>query len=253
MARAALLLVVLLLAGCAAAAGGGSASVDVAGEWELVSGTAAGTPLPRPKSSRATLTFDAGEAGGQSFCNHYFSSYTLDGDSIRFDGIGGTEMGCEPEIMAAESAYVAALGSVTRIARDGDELVLTGDDVELRFSAVPPVPTSELVGTAWVLESLIDGETASSVMGSPATLRLDADGTVSGSTGCRTLTGTWETRGGTVVFPDFAADGECPQHLFAQDDHVVAVLGDGFRADVVENRLTLADPDGRGLVYRDGG
>jgi hypothetical protein len=52
------------------------------------------------------------------------------------------------------------------------------------------------------------------------------------------------------VLPDLAADGECPDDLRSQDDHVVAVLGDGFRAGIVEDRLTALDADGRGLVYR---
>jgi heat shock protein HslJ len=253
MARAALLLTVLLLAGCAAASGGGSPSVDVAGDWELVSGTASGQPLPQPDAGRATLAFDAGEAGGQSFCNRYFSSYTLDGDSIRFDGIGGTEMGCEPEIMAAESAYVAALGAVTRIARDGDDLVLTGDDVELRFTVVPPVPTSELVGTDWVLESLIDGETASSVLGG-STLRLDEDGTFTATTACTTMSGRWQPTGDRVTFPEATGTSrDCAPEAAAQEEHESAVLGSGFSVSVEEDRLTALADDGRGLVYRDGG
>ena len=253
MARAALLLTVLLLAGCAAASGGGSPAVDVAGEWELVSGTAAGDPLPQPEGSRATLTFDGAEAGGQSFCNHYFSSYTLDGDALRFDGIGGTEMACEPEIMAAETAFVTALGAVTRVARDGDDLLLTGDDVELRFGPVAPVPTSELVGTDWVLETLLDGEAASSVLGG-STLRFEDDGTLTATTACTTLTGRWQPTGDRIQLPEATGENrDCPPEAHAQDEHELAVLGGGFSPTIEEDRLTLLIDDGRGLVYRDAG
>jgi heat shock protein HslJ len=249
MARTGLLLAVFLLTGCAGGPAGGATTDDVAGEWDLVSGTAAGAALPQPSGASATLLFDGTQAGGRSFCNLYGTGYSLDGDTIRFEGFSGTEMACEPAVMTAERAYLSALGAVDRVAMDGGDLLLTGDDVELRFEPVPPVPTSALVETEWVLETVLDGDLASSTLGEPATLNLADDGTMTGSTGCRTLTGTWETRGGTVVLPDLAADGECPDDLRTQDDQVVTVLGDGFRASIVEDRLTLSDPDGRGLVY----
>lgn len=253
MARAALLLTVLLLAGCAAASGGGSPAPDVVGEWELVSGTTAGAALPQPSGTVATLTLDGEQAGGRSFCNHYSSGYTVEGDAIRFEGLGGTEMGCEPDVMAAETAYLTALGIVGTIARDGDDLVLTGDDVELRFRPVPPVPTSPLAGTDWVLETLIDGEVASSVMGR-STLRLEDDGTFAATTACTTLTGRWQPTGDRIEFPEASGESrDCPPEARAQDEHELAVLGGGFRATVEADRLTLLVDDGRGLVYRDEG
>ena len=250
MARTGLILVVLLLAGCAGTPAGGTTTDQVVGEWELVSGTAAGAVLPKPSRASATLLLDGTRAGGRSFCNHYGTRYSLDGDTIRFEGLGGTEMACAPAVMTAERAYLSALSAVDTVTMDGEDLLLTGDDVELRFEPVPPVPTSVLVGTEWVLETVLDGDVASSTLGEPATLHLAEDGTMSGSTGCRTLTGTWEARGGTVQLPNLGAEGECPDDLWTQDGHVIAVLGDGFRAAVVEDRLTLSDPDGLGLVYR---
>jgi heat shock protein HslJ len=250
MARALLLLAVLLLAGCAEAAGGGSPADDVVGEWELVSGTASGQPLPQPADVRATLTFEGGEAGGTSFCNRYSAAYTVDGDSVRFEGIGGTEMGCDPAVMAAETAYVTALAMVRTFALDGDDLVLSGEDVELRFRPIPPVPTSRLAGTDWVLESLIDGETASSVMGR-STLRLEDDGTFTATTACTTMTGRWQPTGDRVVFPEAATQSrECPPEAAAQEAHESAVLGSGFHISIEEDRLTALSDDDRGLVYR---
>jgi heat shock protein HslJ len=251
MARAALLLVVLLLAACAQSASGGSPADDVVGEWELVSGTASGQPLPQPADIRATLTFDGTQARGTSFCNHYSSGYSVDGDSIRFEAIGGTEMGCDPDVMAAETAYVTALGMVETFARDGDDLLLTGEDVELRFRPIPPVPTSALAGTDWVLDTLIDGETASSVMGR-STLRLEHDGSFTATTACTTMTGRWQPTGDRVMFPEATGTSrDCPPEAAAQEAHEAAVLGSGFHVSIEEDRLTASSDDGRGLVYRD--
>jgi hypothetical protein len=57
-------------------------------------------------------------------------------------------------------------------------------------------------------------------------------------------------RGDEVLFTSFTADGECPEHLAAQDSHVVGVLGDGFRAAIDGERLTITNDGPLGLGYR---
>ena len=221
------------------------------GEWELVDGTADGSALPRPAGTRATLQLDGGELRGTAFCNSSFASYRLSGSSFSVDGLGGTEMGCAPDVMAAEAACLAALGAVGTAVVDGEDLLLTGDGVELRFAPVVPVPEAELMATRWTLETLLDGETASSTVGEPATLELLPHATLTGSTGCRPLTGRFAIEGDVVRLTELSAGTEtCPADVTAQDDHVVTVLGDGFQASIDGDRLTLLDAGGRGLVYR---
>ncbi|MGY2129875.1 META domain-containing protein [Blastococcus sp. SYSU DS0617] len=241
---------VLALAACGPDAVAGGAAADVEGEWQLTGGTAGGTELPAPPGPRATLELAGDEARGTAFCNRWFATVRLEGDALSLEGIGRTEMGCEPEVMAAESAYVAALAAVDTRTVDGDELVLTGDDVELRFRPVPAVPDSPLVGTSWVLESLVDGETASSVLGEPL-LELAPDGTATGTTGCTAWASTWRRSGDVLALdplPGIGCDADAP--LAAQDGHVTAVLEAGPGVAVDGDRLILTADDGRGLVYR---
>jgi heat shock protein HslJ len=154
--------------------------------------------------------------------------------------------------MAAESSYLAALGAGGEVTRVDDGLLLTGEDATLRFRLLPPVPTSELTGTEWVLETLPQGEVASPVEAQSA-LRFDADGTFRGTTACRDLTGTWTTDGDELAFPEFVTDErDCPEELRAQDDHERAVLVDGVRFEIIEDRLAVAGGSGLGVVYRDG-
>jgi heat shock protein HslJ len=243
----------LLVAGCAqSAAGPATPALDLHGEWELAEGTAGGAPLPQPDAAMATLTFEDGELGGTSFCNHYHGTYRLSGDDLRIDGLGGTEMGCTPDVMAAESAYTAALAAVDSASLEDGVLLLTGSDVSLRFSRVPPVPTSDLVGTRWVLESLVDGDSVSSTTGEPAALVLVAGGSLSGSTGCRTLSGRWALPDETLVLPELRAEGACTDDARRQDAHVLTVLEDEVRATVDGDRLTLTGTGSLGLVYRAG-
>ena len=133
----------------------------------------------------------------------------------------------------------------------GDSLTLSGEEVELVFTALPPVPTAELTGTVWVLESLIEGSRVSSVNGD----RGDA-GAVHGRVDARVHRLPQPARDNTsfsgveVAMTEMAAQGECPAELEAQDSHVVAVLGDGFSAVVDGQLLTLTSSGDLGLGYR---
>jgi heat shock protein HslJ len=256
---ASLVLAALLLAGCSVSqASGGAPDEDLAGEaivgeWELVSGTAAGSPLPQPAGARATLQLEGARAGGTSFCNSWSSGYTVEGTALRFGEIGATEMGCEPEVMTAEAAFLTALATVATAALDGPDLLLTGEDVELRFRLVPPVPAGALTGTEWVLDTVLAGELASSTVGR-STLRLADDGTLIGRTACSRLSGRWQRTGDRMVFPELADEPvDCPEDARGQDAHELAVMGDGVTVTIEEDRLTLLADDGRGLVYRAGG
>src|SRR4051812_27433385 len=95
--RVLLLTALLAVAGCAGTAGAGPA---LRGDWELVSG------LPHPPGVTATLVVEDAQLTGISFCNHYSSTYRLDGDALTVDGLGVTDMGCAPGVMAAETAFL---------------------------------------------------------------------------------------------------------------------------------------------------
>jgi len=170
--------------------------------------------------------------------------------------------------MAAERAYLDALHAVDTWTRaSAEELVLTGPDVELRFEMLPPVPTAELTVTTWVLEGLVTGTGADASVSSTAagadeaTLGLEPNGTVDATTGCRSFFGEWTETGDEILLatfgvrddsPNVAADGTttCKEAVVAQENHVLSVLGDGFRAEIDGQRLTLISRDGLGLSYR---
>jgi heat shock protein HslJ len=225
------------------------AAASPEGPWQLIGGTVNGAPLVLVDEAPVTFVVEGSTVGGRSACNQYFGEFGLDGGQVRLTGLGGTEMGCEEPIMTLETAYMTGLAQVEAATIDGDMLTLAGPDVELRFERLQPPPTADIVGTAWVLDSVIEGDAVSSTLGEPATLVLAADGTFSGSTGCRAISGRYVVNGAEIQFPEFATDGECPADLAAQDGHVVEVLGDGFSAAVDGQRLTLTDPNGKGLGY----
>jgi len=266
----------LVLTACAGAADptappvdDGGTAASPAGAWVLADSQ---PTIGVPPDARVTLSVDpdgdAWQVGGTSACNSYGGTVVTDGDRWRAEDYGMTEMACEEPWMAAEQAYLDALLAVDAWERpSADELVLTGPGVELRFAAPAPVPTAGLTGTRWVLDALLFGAGTDATVSSTvadaeeATLNLDADGTVTASTGCRTFSGEWIETGDEVLLttfgerddsPNVAVDGTtiCPPAVVAQEDHVLSVLGDGFRAEVEGTRLTLTSGDGLGLTYR---
>jgi heat shock protein HslJ len=227
-----------------------SAAEDITGEWELAEGTADGAALP---SSGATLQLGNGEAGGVSFCNQYFGTYRLTGAAIVFEGLGGTEMACEPDVMVAERAYLYALGTVDTAAVGADDLVLSGDDVRLRFTPVAPVPDSPLESTRWMLETLVQGEAASSTLGEPALLLLTptavrrrppAAGRSPAPGWSRTACSSSTSCSPTAAS---ARPTSRPRTRSSPGSWAPAP-----QVAIAENRLTLTVDDGRGLVYRAG-
>ena len=71
----------------------------------------------RPLVERSHLTITLGEDGrayGNAGCNHWFASYSRDGDKLNFGQAGATRKMCAPELMEQEQRFLEALGRVQR-------------------------------------------------------------------------------------------------------------------------------------------
>jgi heat shock protein HslJ len=79
-----------------------------------VGGVHDGDPLPILERAPITMTVDGTQVGGIAACNHYGGEITISGDRVTIGAMSMTEMGCDPAVMEAESAYIAALAAVER-------------------------------------------------------------------------------------------------------------------------------------------
>jgi heat shock protein HslJ len=252
-----LLFLIPLLVACAAPTPSPtptSEPFDADGDWLLESGVVNGAAIPIVADNPITFSVDGTEVGGQSACNFYGGRIELAESQIRLVQTSSTAMLCgEPdgEVMRSEAAFQAAIGEVRAAHAEADKLTLFGQAVELVFTRQAPIPIAELVGTDWILESVVDGDVAAVAIGEPATLRLDQDGTFHGSTGCRTFTGTWVKAQGRVTATQTNMFGECPGGLGGQDGLVAEGLS-GSIPTIDGDRLTLRRNGGTALVYRRG-
>lgn len=245
------LILMFLLAGCSLLTSGTSASLD--GDWRLQAGTDQGQPVPTVAGSPINLKIDGTQAGGTAACNHYGGQIRVSGSDVSFSEIFQTEMACiDDKVMASEAAYMTALLKITTAERSGNALVLSGPGVELRFALIPAVANADLVGTTWVLDSLIRGDAVSSTIGEAAMLQFNADGTFAASTGCRDVTGTYTVDGDQVqaTLDPYDTIG-CAEGLGDQDSHVLKVFSGAFTVTIQGASLTLTAGD-VGLGYRAG-
>ena len=231
---------------------GAGAGESLDGDWVLVTGVIDGLSLATDDEYRITMTIDGSEIGGRAACNNYGGSVSIDGRAFSLTDVFQNEMGCETDVMTLERVYLQGLFRVTDAVRFGDTASLSGAGIDFTFEIVAPIPTADLVGPTWVLDTIITGDAASSTQSGaePATLTLGADGTFTGSTGCRTVAGDYVISGDTVQFTSFGADGECSPELTSQDNSVISVLEGGVTVTIDGDRLTITASGGEGLSYR---
>jgi heat shock protein HslJ len=137
-------LAALALTGCAGTDQGGGASPgsaapgatsdELAGDWQLTAATDADGELELGVSV-VTLTIGADAVTGNAPCNTYTAELETTGSGLAIERLIQTEIACaDPEPMALEQRYLAALGEVGDGIRAGDVLTLTGDGVSLTFT-----------------------------------------------------------------------------------------------------------------------
>ncbi len=234
---------------------------DLDGSWIVTSGFLDGEPLALVEGRDVTMDIDGDSIGGTAACNSYGGSVEIGaefelGGSFAVGELSWTEMGCEPEVMDLEQRFLEALLAVDSFELAGTlSLDRAGARTSLTFDRLAPVPTTDIVGTTWVLDTVIDGDAANTMPGmANATLTLNTDGTLSGSTGCRRLEGEWVVSGAEVLFASFSAiddpkAGRCAPESERLDGMIVTVLGDGFTAEVDGRRLTVMSQGNAGLSY----
>lgn len=217
--------------------------------WRLVAATVDGTALVLVDGSPVTLRVDAGQLGGTAACNSYGGPITIvDGVVTIGPDLVQTEMYCvDDTVMDLEAAYLAALPRVDTVAITGDELSLIGDGVELSFEVVPPEPDAALIGTYWVLDTITEGEVASTPAAA-ASLVFAADGSVSGSTGCNSLFGSYAAD--TGFSPLGTTKMACEPPIMEQETLVLEILAPEATLTIEGSLLTIADLEGRTLVFR---
>ncbi|MDH4105867.1 MAG: META domain-containing protein [Gammaproteobacteria bacterium] len=191
-----------LLAGCS-----GVAATQEPASW--LEGTAwvldelPGHVLTAP--GNVTLQFGGGRASGSDGCNRFAGGFQADAKALQFSQLAGTQMACEPEVMAQAGAVTGAL-MATRAYRDaGRRLELLGADG--KTVAVYKAQELQVEGTAWEVTGINNGKggVASLVADTNVTLQFGPESRASGTAGCNRYTAGYTADKGALTFAPAAA------------------------------------------------
>lgn len=215
-------------------------STDVEGH-ELQAGTA------------ISLAFTGSELRANAGCNTMSGSYDVADGALRVDGLASTEMGCQPPERHDQDEWLArVLTSEPTVELGEESLYLRTDEVSLRFVDERVVdPDRELTGVTWTLETLIEGDRASSVPEGVdvPTLQVAEDGTAELFAGCNMGSGTLRADGGTLELALVVTDMACEDEAMAVEEHVLEVLGGAFAAFEIEGSRLHVSAGERALEF----
>lgn len=215
--------------------------------WQLVEYLGQDGALA-PAGVEGTIRFLDGRAGGNTGCNSFFASYTVDGNQLTFAEAGSTMMACPEPAMSQEQAFLTNLGLVASYEIAGTQLTLFDAAGETLFVFELQVATP-LTGTLWLATNYNNGRGAvtSLVIGSEITATFAEDGTLSGSAGCNRYTATYTLDGDQISITPLATTMmfcEEPEGVMEQETEFVAALEMADVFSIQGDRLELRTADG---------
>jgi heat shock protein HslJ len=250
-------LALLTLAACGTESGAGSGDsggsvrtelplTDV--HWSIDSVTVDGRKTPAPAGAGLEINSD-GRAGAGSGCNSIGADVTVEGHTVAVGETQSTKKACPVKTAAFERAFSSAFAGKLTAEIDGERLTLTGRDGDA--IALTPERAAPLTGTKWTVNSLVAGDTVTSLpkgTSGKAYFTFGKDGRVSGNLGCNSFSGSARAAGSTLTFGRLASTRKlCPGPQMTLEHRVEKVLEGKVTYELGHRTLSLTAAGGRGL------
>jgi heat shock protein HslJ len=250
------LVAVLALGACAGGEGGGAPGAWPA-DRTFFSTSVFEESRPRalvPDTRVEIRFFPDGRLDAQSGCNHLGGNGRIEDGRLVLGDLSMTEMACDQDRMDQDTWLGTFLGARPRWTLTGDDLTLATDRAMIVLRDRRTVdPDRPVIGTRWVVDTIINDDIASSVpAGTEAFLTIDDRGAVLGHTGCRAIRGDATLTETTIRFANVGGlDGTCVGDAARLHDAVAMVLREEVRYRVDGPALSLTTLDhGVGLLLR---
>lgn len=220
------------------------------GEYVATAVSTEGKPKALVDGTAVSLRFtDDSRLVANAGCNTLSGPVDLLGGRVEVRDLSMTDMGCDQPRHAQDEWLSAFLSAKPAWRADGETVVLTGADSELTLARKA---ARQLVGTRWVVDTVIDGQVAGSApQGSKAFLIFDANGTLQVGAGCNTGSTTYNSTADTItVDPPILTLMACTPEVMALEQAVVAVLDGTVKYRLDSETLTLTAVNGKGIAMR---
>ena len=221
------------------------------GGWSVLAFDAWGEGLgpPRSEGSLTAVFLADSRLEGTTGCGRYFGAYTLDAERL---GMGIISKGPDPcDVATTEEAvaYSVALEAVSSWRAMDDAVELLDEDGTVRVV----LARSEAAGLPgdWSATryARANGEPAEPISERPILLIFDADGSLRGSTGCRSIEGLYTRQADLVVIAPVDTIGlPCEGEVRAQERRLLRIFESTVFWQRNGDRLVLADASGAPLL-----
>lgn len=162
----------------------------------------------KTESTKAFVEFNIAEKriAGNAGCNRMFGKFEINGEAIKFSGIGSTKVFCAQEgVMKLESDFLKALENTTRFAQQGDTLnFYAADNLILKFSGTPKSSSDTDNSTAvrledkkWILAT-IAGKAVPKLENAPFLVFDKQKAGAGGNSGCNSFGGSYKSEGDKI-------------------------------------------------------
>ena len=231
-----------LLAACSSGPGSGGTLEGT--KWVLRSFEQAGELVLVPEAEYADAEFGASRVRGFGGCNDFTAAYRAGGRTLLISQTASTLAACAEGSMTFEQTYLALLDSSRFYSARRDTLTIY-DEIGSTVLVFDAAPRNALLGH-WRVDSFATGPGAVSAVLPDTELEVVFGiGSVGGSAGCNSFSGTYGTNGNVVRVGQLATTRKaCPEEVMAQEAAFLEALQGIALIDPRAESVNLTDLDG---------
>ena len=199
------------------------------------------------------ISFEEDHLSASAGCNTVGGAYTVENDLLSVSEPSATLVACDPQLMTQDDQLIGFLTDDPAISLSDDVLTLTGAEVTVEMQQESGEGNgAPLVGTTWTLDSIVDGDSASSVPSGvePPTLEISDAGEASVFTGCNRGGASVEVSDTSLAFgPLRLTRMACGDDATAVEAAVTSVI-DGKVDYSINGDVLTVSKDAQALEYR---
>jgi heat shock protein HslJ len=228
----------------ACSSGPGSGGTLEGSTWVLRSFEQAGELVLVPEAEYADAEFTASRVRGFGGCNEYTAAYRAGGRTLLVSQSASTLAACAEQSMTFEQTYLALLDSSRFYSARRDTLTIY-DEIGSTVLVFDAAPRNALLGH-WRVDSFATGPGAVSAVLPDTELEVVFGiGSVGGSAGCNSFSGTYGTNGNVVRVGQLATTRKaCPEDVMDQETAFLEALQGIALVEPRADSVNLTDLDG---------